>query len=161
VTLVAGAPVDGVFSGLAVVDLTPFVVITASDRRGEKLSTVVCAQLVGDPAGRFDEVIARQVDTPEKFLRFLALLLGLAGDATAVLGEGSGDGTWVTRGGPGILELLLRGLVDRPAQLDDLSRLVERLNSTEQGRKVLPDGFAELWQIIDTVRRELASEEAS
>jgi hypothetical protein len=94
-------------------------------------------------------------------LRFLALLLGLAGDATAVLGEGSGGGTWVTRAGPGILELLLRGLVDRPAQLDDLSRLVERLNSTEQGRKVLPDGFAELWQIIDAVRRELASEGAS
>ena len=161
VTLVAGAPVDGVFSGLAVVDVTPFVVITASDRRGEKLSTVVCAQLVGDPAGRFDEVIARQVDPPEKFLRFLALLLGLAGDANAVLGEGSGNGTWVTKGGPGILELLLRGLVDRPAQLDDLSRLVERLNSTEQGRTVLPDGFAELWQIIDAVRRELASEGAS
>jgi hypothetical protein len=160
VTLVAGSPVAGVFSGLAVVDVTPFVVITARDSRDEKLSTVVCAQLVGDPAGRFDEVIARQVDTPEKFLRFLALLLGLAGDATTVLGEAVGGGTWITTGGPGILELLLRGLVDRPAQLDDLSRLVERLKSTEQGRKVLPDGFVELWEVIDAVRRDLASEGA-
>jgi hypothetical protein len=160
VTLVAGAPVDGSFSGLAIVDVTPFVVITAHDHRGEKLSTVVCAQLVGDPAGRLDEVIARQIDTPEKFLRFLALLLGLAGDATAVLGEGAGSGTWVTTGGPGILELLMRGLVDHPAQLDDLSRLVERLKSTEQGRKVLPDGFADLWEVIDAVRRDLASEGA-
>jgi hypothetical protein len=33
---------------------------------------------------------------------------------------------------------------------------VARLQSTEQGRTVLPPGFTELWQIVDGVRRDLA-----
>jgi hypothetical protein len=156
VTLVPGSAADGTFTGLAIVDVTPFVVLTARDHRGEALSTVVCATLVGDPAGRFDEVIARQVDTPEKFLRFLALLLGLAGDTSSLLGDGHGHGKWVMAGGQGVLELLMRALVDRPEQLEDLARLVARLQSTEQGRAVLPHGFTELWQIIDGVRHDLA-----
>jgi hypothetical protein len=80
------AATEGTFSGLVVVEVTPFVVLTARHHRGEQMRTVVCAQLVGDPAGRFDEVIACQVNTPEKFLRFLALLLGLAGDTSAPAG---------------------------------------------------------------------------
>jgi hypothetical protein len=157
VTLRPGSPANATFTGLAVVDVTPFVVLTARDHRDEALSTVVCATLVGDPAGRFDEVIARQVDTPEKFLRFLALLLGLAGDTSSLFGDGQGgSGTWGMAGGQGVLELLMRALVDRPEQLDDLARLVARLQSTEQGRTVLPPGFTELWQIVDGVRRDLA-----
>lgn len=159
--LTAGMTVDGRFGPLAAFDVTPFVVLTARTDHDATLSTVVCARLVGDPPGRFDEVIARQVDTPEKFLRFLALLLGLTGDPAVILGDGTGGGAWGTASGTGILELLLRGLVDRPAQLDDLARLVERLSSTEDGRKVLPDGFAELWAVVDEVRRELAAERAS
>jgi hypothetical protein len=141
------------------VDVTPFVVVTAQDHRGVSQHTVVHAQLIGDPAGRFDEVIARQVDTPEKFLRFLALLLGLFGETSLLPGAGDGSGSWAVSPGSGVLEMLLRGLVDRRTQLDDLARLVTRLESTEQGRKVLPHGFAELWQVVDAVRRDLAAEE--
>ena len=42
-------------------------------------STVVLASLSGDPHGRHDELLARQIDTPEKFLRLLALMLSLGG----------------------------------------------------------------------------------
>ncbi len=56
---------------------------------------------------------------------------------------------------PGILELLMSGLVDQPKQLDDLARLVERLSKTERGLQLLPTGFAQLWAVIDPVRREL------
>ena len=158
-TLEPQSRVDARFPGLAVVDVTPFVVVTAQDHRGVSQHTVVHAQLIGDPAGRFDEVIARQVDTPEKFLRFLALLLGLFGETSLLPGAGDGSGSWAVSPGSGVLEMLLRGLVDRRTQLDDLARLVTRLESTEQGRKVLPHGFAELWQVVDAVRRDLAAEE--
>ena len=57
------------------------------------MSTVVLALLIGDPAGRLDEVLARQVDTPEKFLRFLALLLGLTGQPfSGMAGAAGGSG---------------------------------------------------------------------
>jgi hypothetical protein len=120
----------------------------------------VRASLVGDPPGRLDEVIARQVDTPEKFLRFLALLLGLAENPFAVLsGEAQGTGTWLANriGQVGLFELLIRAVADRPAAIGDLDRLVERLEATEQGRAVLPSGFGELWATVREAHRQLVS----
>ncbi|GAA5038806.1 phospholipase D family protein [Actinopolymorpha pittospori] len=160
--LALGVPVDASFAELAVFDVTPFVIITAQDDHGGRATTVVHAQLVGDPADRLDQVLARQIDTPEKFLRFLALLLGLGADHSMLIpadGDASG-GTWVTTGGLGILELLMRALVDRPKQLDDLGRLVDRLRSTDDGDALLPEGFVEVWDVVAAVRRELAMEEA-
>lgn len=151
------ASVDSTFDGLEIVHITPFVVLTAANQSGMQASTVVHARLVNDPAGRLDEVLARQVDTPEKFLRFLALLLGLGSDGLEPLdiSPGDGGGGWGAGGGIGIFELLMRALVDRRAQLDDLARLVRRLESTERGRVLLPPGFAKLWEIVDSVRREI------
>jgi len=159
----AGQPVHATFAGITVVEVTPFILITAQDRRGASVSTVVLARLIGDPAGRLDELLARQVDTPEKFLRFLALLLGLTGQPFGGLAGAPGEGDqhpWVVAGGPGILELLLRALVDRPDQLDDLGRLVERMRSTDRGRGLLPEGFLQLWQTVDAARREPAGKGA-
>ena len=63
------APVDVTFPGLEMVDVTPFLVVRVTDARGESRATVVLATLTGDPPGRHDELLARQIDTPEKFLR--------------------------------------------------------------------------------------------
>jgi hypothetical protein len=84
----------------------------------------------------------------------LLLGLGVPGDAAMIGGSADGTGTWVTRSGNGVLELLLNALAERPGQLDDLARLVERMATTEQGLAVLPDGFLELWRIVDEVRRD-------
>lgn len=160
VTVETGAKVSARFAGLAVVEITPFLVITVADGAGRTASTIVRCTLVHDPQGRLDEILARQVDTPEKFVRFLALLLGLGFDSTQPAGaEGAGgEGSWTGVAAPGVLELLMRGLVDQPKQLDDLARLVERLASTDRGRQLLPKGFAELWTVIDEVRRDVMTE---
>ena len=52
-----------------------------------------------------------------------------------------------------MLELVLRALADRPSALDDLDRLVQRLQATERGREVLPDGFEQLWQVAREAQR--------
>ncbi|MEW2384032.1 phospholipase D family protein [Micromonospora sp. NPDC047707] len=149
--LAPGQPVDAAFSGLALVDITPFVVITAEDSTGRE-QTVVLATLVGDPAHRLDHVIAQQIDTPEKFLRFLLLMLGLGTEAAAaVSGDAGGHGTWRTSG-TGILELLMNALVDRPEQLDDLARLVTRIEAGGDSERLLPPGFVELWGVIRQAR---------
>ena len=73
------APADVTFPGIEMVDVTPFLVVRVTDARGESRATVVLAALTGDPPGRHDELLARQIDTPEKFLRLLALMLSLGG----------------------------------------------------------------------------------
>jgi hypothetical protein len=152
------------FERLATADVTPFVVLRVG-RHGHGTSasvqraTVVRAELRGDPPGRLDEVIARQVDTPEKFLRFLALLLGLGESPFVAAGEAGGSGlaaSFGRIGQIGLFELLVRAVADRPAAIADLDRLVERLEATEQGRAVLPEGFGELWSTVREAHRQLA-----
>ncbi|QGF22602.1 phospholipase D family protein [Raineyella fluvialis] len=135
-------------------DITPFVTMRVTDPHGVTVSTVVHAPLENDPPNRLDEVLARQVDTPEKFLRFLSLLLGLSDPAalwTATTGpDGQSGGAWdpAFGGSTGIFELVVRALADRPEALRDLDRLVRRLRATDQGRNVLPQGFDELWATV-------------
>ncbi|QSB16830.1 phospholipase D family protein [Natronosporangium hydrolyticum] len=151
VQLSPGEPVDAAFGGLTLVEVTPFVVVIAQEGAGRE-QTVVLATLIGDPGYRLDHVIAQQIDTPEKFLQFLLLMLGLGADPVAgVAGDAGGDGGWRSSE-TGILELLLDALVDRPAQLDDLARLVARIKASGDSERLLPPGFSDLWRLITQAR---------
>lgn len=140
-------------------DLTAFYLLTARlpDERVQPRSTVVRAELIGAPPGRIDEIIARQVDTPEKFLRFLLLLLGAGGDiGIGVDGwePGTGGTQWRV-GATGIFELLATTLATRPHALDEVASLVERLSTTSSGRAVLPAGWEGIWSAVMEARRRL------
>lgn len=156
VALTVGQPVHATFSPLEIDDICAFVVITAT--AGDvKASAVVLAELVGAPTDRLDEIVARQVDTLEKFLRFLALLLGMGQPAWALVAGQQGAGRTAASSSfeaPGLLELLMRALVEHPDRLDDLERLVDKLRSGTTGGAVLPPGFAEIWDVVDAVRQE-------
>ncbi|MGF0117441.1 phospholipase D family protein [Promicromonospora sp. Marseille-Q5078] len=155
VRLTPGETVDAVFSPVPLADVTPFVALFVRDdehstvSRPLELSTVVHAPLDGDPPSRLDEVLARQVNTPEKFLRFLALLLKV-GDGSPLLAaaDAAADGgSWgfVSGRGAGTFEIVVTALATDPGALRDFDRLVERLESTEAGRAVLPGGFGSFW----------------
>lgn len=155
-------PVSAVLGPVDLDEITPFVVLrltmTLPGGATVARASVLRAQLVGDPGGRLDEILARQVDTPEKFLRFLLLLLGFAD--SGVLGDGAdGDGSGVfrsfARGNNGIFELLVRAATERPGVFDDLQRIVPNLQKTERGRAALPEGFDELWAVIEAARPDL------
>jgi hypothetical protein len=151
VLLDPGASVEATFDGVALADITPFVAVRVRHEDGAGAAAVVRGRLVGDPAGRLDEVLARQVDTPEKFLRFLALLLGLGeGHPLATLvgtGAGAGDGARLGSA-PGVFETVLRALARKPDAIDDLDRLVTRMLGTETGRAALPEGFQDFWAVV-------------
>jgi hypothetical protein len=150
-----GMPCDEVFSTVDLADITPFVVLTLRDGELTEAS-VVPASLVGDPEDRLDAVLARQVDTPEKFMRFLLLLLGLGGEPSAGSdGAGDGSATWAVTASQGLFELLARALADQPRTLDDLDRIVNRLLRTDAGRAVLPRGFEALWRNVQQAREQL------
>lgn len=159
-TLVTGTRALAAFTDVPLADITPFVAVRASTASGLTRGTVLRASLVNDPAGRLDEILARQVDTPEKFLRFLALLLGLADPASLLPAEtGRTGGTAFFGGGTtGILELILRALADHPQALHDLDRLVERLQVTAAGTEVLPQGFTPLWVTVMSALQRAESE---
>jgi hypothetical protein len=72
-------------------------------------------------------------------------------------GTGSGDDAHSGIGvGLGVFELILRALADRPEAVADLDRLVQRLQATDQGRAVLPDGFDALWPVVMAAQGKLS-----
>ncbi|PKL77859.1 MAG: hypothetical protein CVV27_04435 [Candidatus Melainabacteria bacterium HGW-Melainabacteria-1] len=156
--LAFGQYVAAEFAPMAGADITPFMALTCVGRGegGEvEKQMVVRAELVGGPSERLDEILVRQIDTPEKFLRLLDLLLGLGGALVPVsmTGAHATDGSWGNAGvGPGLLELVARSLAERPEALDALDSVVDRLSSTERGRAILPPGWNLLWEAMQGAR---------
>lgn len=150
------------FASVEKADITPFLWVSLTAPSGLSASTVLVGELHNDPEDRLDVVLARQIDTPEKFLRFLYLLLSLGNLhwlTQLETGSGEAGGALSVRAGrgPGILELVLQGLATNPAALDDLDGLVRRLSATEEGRQMLPEGFEELWSAVSEARADMRS----
>jgi len=148
-----------VFNGLGIAEISAFLVITASIGDGAsrvERSTLVRSELIGDPGTHRDEILAKQFATAEQFLRFLALLLGIDQSFVVAGGESSGSTVWRSLGtGSGLFELLVNAVAARPKALDDLARLVERLQQTDRGRAVLPEGFEQLWTAVVAARQRI------
>lgn len=148
-----GSSAEATFANVVDIgDITPFIVLRIESRSGVHASTIVHARLVNDPPGRLDAVLARQIDSPEKFLRFVALLLGMGSDANVwALAQGHGETgafEFSNSSASGLLESLLAALVDGRDALDSLHDLVQRLSRTEKGRAALPEGFLDVWERV-------------
>ncbi len=140
-------------------DITPFLQLTARrtvEREVVERSAVICSRLDGAPDDRFQEILARQIDTPEKFLRLLALLIGFASVSRGDVGvTGDGPASWSAGAGQGVLELLARALSERPESIDHLESIVEHLRRSRSGRGVLPQGWEDVWQPALEARRAM------
>lgn len=156
-----GRTSHGTVEGVPLIEVSPFLRLRLTDDAGRGAACVVQAELRGDPEGRLDEVLASQIDTPEKFLRFLALLLGL-GQAHPLAMMGLDDATAGSGGGlaptPQVFEIVIRALARSPESIDDLDRLVRRMMATENGAANLPEGFASFWDVVTASRMKLTPE---
>lgn len=145
------------FEGVETPDITAYVTVRVLDPSGISASTVVVATLQGAPDDRFDQVLARQIDTKDKFLRLLHLLLGMISATDFVAGDelaADPGGSWGASGARdtgGELELVLSALATDPRSLLPIDDLVRRLAATDDGRSVLPDGFEVFWDEVRTV----------
>ncbi len=155
-------PLDVELAPRELADITAFLRLSASQTVKGKLlerSTVVCSQLEGSPDDRFRQIFARQIDTPEKFLRLLALLIGLAsGTVTEIVVNGEGSGRWAGGAGQGVLELLARALAESPESIDHLDEIIEHLRRSPLGREVLPPGWDDVWLPVLEARRAMRAE---
>lgn len=141
-----------VVNELGLTDITPFVIVTAKDNRGDRFAqrTVIVAELHDDPPDRRDAVIASHLTDRAAFMRFLMLLLELGGFSLPTVG---GGGTWKQvsfgdGGGAGLFEALMRAVGPDRTGLEDVQRVIEYMGRQPDGASVLPDGFEPLWASV-------------
>ncbi|RKH68028.1 phospholipase D family protein [Corallococcus aberystwythensis] len=141
---------------------------TAVEDKTAEAVFVVTAVLQNAPANRAARILQSMLDEPAKVLRFLRMLLasdpmdileGLAGfDATESTpgAKDAGAGTEVP-----LLEAMVRTLDRAPVRLDAIHQVVQDLLSTDEGRKLLPEGFLAAWQPIWAARQVLTGKVAA
>ena len=156
-------PIDFELSPRELADVTPFLQLTARRTvKGQVVerSAVICSRLDGAPDERFQEIMARQIDTPEKFLRLLALLIGFSsGSSGDIAGTGDGPASWSSGPRQGFLELLARALSERPESIDHLESIVDHLRRPANGRAILPAGWDDVWLPALEARRTMLEED--
>jgi hypothetical protein len=120
------------FSAIPLADVTPYLVLTLEDTAAKlSKSTVIQGSLRTDPAGRMDEIIARQLDDPQKLRQFLLLFLT---PEDALPGSGTGTG-WFTGSGfgdgsaAGLFEAMVGAMAgpDARSVFPDLKVVMDRL----------------------------------
>lgn len=170
---------DPEWAGLQAEDVTSLLVLRleAGPKTNRVVATcVVVADLIGEPADRLDRLLAKQVGTTDAFLRHLMILVQLGqGDGSfaeafseAEFGATSDEATeegsvgatdrrstrsWRTHAG--VLESLIAILSDHPQTIDEIDRLVTRLQATEQGQSLLPPNWNEIWPQVIKARQQL------
>lgn len=131
-------------------DVTPFLVatVTTADKQHEA-SAVIRAELIGAPDSRSKDVLVRLIDTPEKFLRFLQLVLALADDGFMGFEIGvdeefgfGGSRRWLEQG---LFETLLKALANDVSAFERLGPVVERIIELGDSNGVLPPGWSAVW----------------
>lgn len=116
----------------------------------DRIAFVVNATLEGVPENRHERVLASMLRDPDRFIRYLLLLLGLdtTGDAGLMPSSGEGgDSTWRAGADTPLLEVMLRALARSPERLHHVRRLVADLQRSSDA--ALPEGFLEMWEPID------------
>jgi hypothetical protein len=114
--------------------------------------------LTGAPEDRPQRILLALLGDRQKFLRFLALLLaGTPLDAAALFKPAGPDHAGgAARNGldGGLVESFIRALDQRPEKLDQVSRLIADLEKTENGQRILPEGFGAIWEPIWAARQK-------
>ncbi|UWU28860.1 hypothetical protein N2600_02490 [Rhizobium sp. WSM1274] len=134
---------------LALGDLTRWLgVRLRHEPTGTQLHFTLGARLVGLPDGRDAAVLRAMIANSENFFRYLSLLLGTLGEGLFGT-ESTGEGQWVRQlGQPGasLLEPLVRALCQGGPELEQIDRLIKRLEDPSGGASVVPGEFLELWE---------------
>ncbi|WP_098730387.1 phospholipase D family protein [Brevibacterium epidermidis] len=141
---------DMEFGPFASADITAFAIVTVTNDAGAWASTIIRTTLVNPPTDRLDRIMERQIDSPEKFMRLIMLMLQLsdttvsAGADTLQVTSGAALGTTLW-GVPGTLEALLRVVADSPGALVDVDRQMRRFSDSGHETAIIPEDFGLLW----------------
>lgn len=138
------------FPRLSFEGLTSFFVLTAEatiGRTTREVDFVINAELLGAPADRRQRILAQLLTNRHELMQFLLLLLSGIGDAGFLM-AGQGGKAWAdgrSFGSPALLEPMIRALARDPERLDEIAGLIQELSKTDEGRRLLPDGWELVW----------------
>ena len=154
-----------VFSDMNLLMLTSFIAFEVETRTGRtkhQIRFVLNLPIDGIPADRDNHIISTILSDETNFLRYIRFLLAqeLGWLEPAAFGEHLADGIkW--RSGQTLdtsiplFEDLARTLSRSPEKIDEVTELVMRLIDTEGGQAVLPEGFEDLWEVVQRARKQI------
>ena len=151
------------FSALTIYALTPFWAFRLQAKVGKAEQTVdfvLRLPVEGMPDGRNAAIMTKMIDSSERFLRYLALLLADAPSAPGVgLLGGRARVPWGTNNNatpmdtPMLLENLVRAFSRNPKRLERIDALLEDLKKGTPTANVIPAGFEDIWQAFRPVKK--------
>lgn len=142
------------FSGLSIFAITPFWAFRLRGKVGkaeQSVEFVLRLPLKGMPEGRTAAIMCSMINSSERFLRYLALLLSddpMAPAGTLLRrgmpgGGGAAEPSWSTTV---VLENLVRAYSRNPKQLERIDALLKDLKQGTTQASVIPPEFEEIWQ---------------
>jgi len=141
--------------------VTPFLAVETTAGAGDERATrrcVVVLALDGDVAERRHAAVRDALRSRDDVARYLALLLADPAAAspftTGPVGDPDGA-SWVAPGSatPDLFEPLVRAVAHGAEALDRVAQLVDRLAEMPDGEDLVPEGFAELWTVVEEAHR--------
>lgn len=117
-----------------------------------ELTFTLGARLVGVPEGRDAAVLRAHIANVGNFLRYLSLLLGTLGEGSFLESDTGGEGQWLRSLGDGttsLLEPMVRALNLESGELDEIGRLIERLDDPAGNETIVPKDFLALWKSFE------------
>lgn len=133
-------------------EISKWVVVTLTSlasREEEKTSFCLGTTLKNSPEGRLDAVWQSIFSSPDAFLDYLKLMLGLVFDPNDSDSEPDAmGGAWrlmLPSSDGSILEPLLHALAKEPETLNDIDALLAKLTHPTSGESVVPAEFEEFW----------------
>ncbi|WP_415297347.1 phospholipase D family protein [Cellulosimicrobium sp. SJTW-1] len=152
---------DVAWDSLSLRAVTPFLAVETTAGTGDARATRRCVlvlRLDGDVAERRHAAVRDALRSRDDVARYLALLLADPAAASVFAASPAGDSTgasWAMSGSttPDLFEPLVRAVAHGDEALDRVAQLVDRLAEMPDGDDLVPEGFAELWTVVEEARR--------
>lgn len=126
------------------------------------ISFVLNLPVKGMPTNRDEKIMQMIVSNQENFLRYLLLLLYegeysyLASDIAAKMGDIRKKGQdWSFFEDMPLFEELVRAYSRSPEKIARISKLITDISKTEEGSKIIPDEFKDLWASFQAAKGKI------
>lgn len=143
-----------VFSNLSLEGLTSFIAFkikVSINQNSLSTSFVLNLPVKGMPEKRDNALLQNIIHDSDNFIRYLLFLLTDEETPTSDLlnlHRAGGDyKDFNTQSFP-LLEELIKAFSRNPKKIKDIKKLVDDLCETEEGKKIIPDGFEKVWKPI-------------
>lgn len=152
-----------IFNNVCVDKITGLFAIELNCKPLKKtISFVLNLPVKGMPTNRDEKIMQMIVSNQENFLRYLLLLLYegeysyLASDIAAKIGDIRKRGQdWSFFEDMPLFEELVRAYSRSPEKIKRISKLITDISKTEEGSKIIPDEFKDLWASFQAAKGKI------